>query len=39
MGFSATTVIKRSEWGMTKFVPNIGDDVEVFIEGEFAKQG
>lgn len=37
MGFSATTTIKRSLWGMTKFVPNIGDDVEVMIEGEFAK--
>jgi polyisoprenoid-binding protein YceI len=37
MGFSAKTTIKRSEWGMTKFVPSIGDDVDVMIEGEFAK--
>jgi len=37
MGFSATTTIERSKWGMTKFVPNIGDTVEVMIEGEFAK--
>lgn len=37
MGFSARTVIERSQWGMTKFVPNIGDSVEVMIEGEFAK--
>ncbi|MBT1452390.1 YceI family protein [Glaciecola sp. XM2] len=37
MGFSATTTIERSKWGMTKFVPNIGDDVEVMIEGEFFK--
>lgn len=36
MGFSATTTVKRSLWGMDKFVPNIGDDVEVMIEGEFA---
>ncbi|WP_371196128.1 YceI family protein [Glaciecola sp. SC05] len=37
MGFSATTTIERSKWGMTKFLPNIGDSVEVMIEGEFAK--
>ena len=35
MGFSATTVIKRSDWGMTKYVPSIGDEVSVMIEGEF----
>ncbi|MBF7073894.1 YceI family protein [Glaciecola sp. MH2013] len=37
MGFSATTIIKRSDWGMSKYVPSIGDNVEVMIEGEFAK--
>jgi polyisoprenoid-binding protein YceI len=37
MGFSATTMIKRTNWGMDKYVPNIGDDVEVLIEGEFVK--
>jgi polyisoprenoid-binding protein YceI len=37
MGFSATTTIERSEWGMTKYVPQIGDNVEVMIEGEFVK--
>lgn len=37
MGFSATTSIVRSQWGMSKFTPNIGDKVEVMIEGEFAK--
>lgn len=36
MGFSASTSILRSDWGMTKFVPNIGDTVTVMIEGEFA---
>nr|WP_136250205.1 YceI family protein [Ningiella ruwaisensis] len=36
MGFSASTTIERSKWGMTKYVPNIGDEVEVMIEGEFA---
>jgi polyisoprenoid-binding protein YceI len=37
MGFSAKTVIKRSDWGMATYVPSIGDEVEVMIEGEFAK--
>jgi polyisoprenoid-binding protein YceI len=37
MGFSATTMIKRTNWGMDKYAPNIGDDVEVLIEGEFFK--
>lgn len=37
MGFSATTKLLRSEFGMSKYVPSIGDEVEVMIEGEFAK--
>lgn len=37
MGFSATTTIKRTDWGMGKYAPSIGDDVEVMIEGEFVK--
>lgn len=37
MGFSATTTIKRTDFGMSKYVPSIGDEVEVMIEGEFAK--
>ena len=36
MGFSATTKLMRSEYGMSQYVPNIGDEVEVMIEGEFA---
>lgn len=37
MGFSATTTIKRTEWGMGKYAPSIGDNVDVMIEGEFVK--
>ena len=37
MGFSATARLNRSEWGMSKYVPSIGDSVEILIEGEFAK--
>jgi polyisoprenoid-binding protein YceI len=36
-GFSATTVIKRSEFGSTKLLPMIGDDVSLAIEIEFKK--
>ena len=37
MGFSATTSISRSAWGMSKYVPQIGDNVSIVIEGEFAR--
>ena len=33
-GFSATGMIKRSDWGMTYGVPAVGDDVEIRIEIE-----
>ena len=33
-GFSATTTIKRSDFGMTAFLPNLGDDVGLSIEVE-----
>lgn len=39
MGFSATTHIARSEFGMGKYVPSIGDNVEIMIEGEFFHSG
>ncbi|MGH6617562.1 YceI family protein [Sphingomonas sp.] len=37
-GFSATTVIKRSDFGVTKYVPVIGDEVQLAIEAEFKKK-
>jgi polyisoprenoid-binding protein YceI len=36
-GFSAKTVIKRSEFGSTRLLPMIGDDVALDIEIEFTK--
>lgn len=38
MGFSGSTVVKRSEFGANKYVPLVGDDVTVLIEVEFEKQ-
>ena len=37
-GFSATTTIKRSECGLTKYVPTIGDEVALDIQVEFTKK-
>lgn len=37
LGFSASGVLKRSEWGFSKYVPMIGDDVTLQIEAEFQK--
>lgn len=37
-GFSATGVLKRSEWGMTYGAPMVGDDVTIQLEIEAVKQ-
>ena len=37
LGISATTTIKRSDWGLATYVPAIGDEVEIIIEAEFNK--
>ena len=36
-GFSATAVIKRSEFGMNAYVPMVGDEVQLTIEAEAAQ--
>jgi polyisoprenoid-binding protein YceI len=33
-GFSATTTIKRSDFGMTTYLPALGDEVKLSIESE-----
>lgn len=33
-GFTASTTIKRSEFGISTYVPNLGDDVKIDIESE-----
>lgn len=33
-GFTATTTIKRSEFGMGAYVPNVSDEVQIHIEAE-----
>lgn len=38
LGFSATTTVKRSEFGITAYVPLVSDEVEISIESEFIMQ-
>lgn len=38
VGFDATGTIKRSDFGVTKYVPLIGDDVELSLHGAFEKK-
>ena len=37
IGFHASTTLKRSDWGMTKYVPLISDDVKINISIAFEK--
>jgi len=37
VGFNATATIKRSDWGITTYVPMVGDEVGLIISGEFDK--
>jgi len=39
IGFSATGTIKRSDFGVTKYVPLISDDVRLTLTAAFEKQG
>ncbi|CEK11449.1 YceI family protein [Legionella hackeliae] len=36
-GFSATTTIKRSDFGINAFLPKVGDDIKITIEAEAYK--
>ncbi len=33
-GFSATTTVKRSDFGMKTYLPALGDEVKLYIESE-----
>lgn len=35
LGFSATATIKRSDFGMKAYLPDVGDEVTIAIEAEF----
>lgn len=35
LGFSGKTSVKRSDFGVDKYTPIVGDDVEIIVEAEF----
>lgn len=37
-GFTATTTIKRSDFGISAYLPGLGDDVKIDIESEANKE-
>jgi polyisoprenoid-binding protein YceI len=39
LGFDATGVIKRSDFGIGAYVPLVGDEVTLTISAEFRKVG
>jgi polyisoprenoid-binding protein YceI len=39
VGFEVTGKIKRSDFGVTKYVPLVGDEVDLKISAPFEKQG
>lgn len=38
VGFTASTTLKRSDFGVTKYVPDVADDVKIDIEAEAQAQ-
>ena len=38
LGFSATGVLKRSDFGLTQWSPDVGDEVRIIAELEFTKR-
>ena len=38
LGFSAQTTIRRSDFGITQYLPMVGDDVTLTIEAEFQQK-
>lgn len=38
LGFSGTAELKRSDFGINAFVPDVGDEIKIQIEGEASKK-
>ncbi len=38
-GFSATTMIRRSDYGMHKYIPEIGDEIAIRLDIEGQREG
>ena len=37
VGVSATATVSRSDWGLTRAVPNVGDEITIYISVELPK--
>lgn len=37
IGVSATATVSRSDWGLTRAVPNVGDEITIYISVELPK--
>jgi len=37
IGFTASTTVQRSEFGMAAYIPNITDEVSIEFSGEFLQ--
>ena len=37
-GFSATGVLRRSDWGLSRAVPLVSDEIELTIETELVRR-
>ena len=38
-GFSATTIVQRSAFGLSRGLPLVSDDIEIALEAEFVRKG
>lgn len=38
LGFSATGILKRSDFGMSYLIPQVGDEVEISVEAELVTK-
>ncbi len=38
LGFSASTKFKRSDFGLDRYIPTVGDEIELEIHAEFQKR-
>ncbi len=39
LGFSATASVKRSDFGLDAYLPDVGDEIQIKIESEFVPSG
>jgi polyisoprenoid-binding protein YceI len=38
IGIEAEAKVSRSDWGLTRAVPNVGDEISIFITAELPQK-